>query len=111
MPYIKQNDRSKFDSAAETIAKTAECAGDLNYAITIILHEYIKKKGLKYDTLNSVHGMMDACNKELYRRITGPYEDSCIARNGDANRLNDLVIAALASNANTVAGNVVPATA
>lgn len=99
MPYIKQDDRSKFDSAAKSIAANADCAGDLNYAITVILQTYIKKKGLKYDTLNSVHGMMNACNNELYRRVTAPYEDSCIVRNGDVDIINDLIVAAIASNA------------
>lgn len=99
MPYIKQENRAQFDASAEDIAKKATCAGDLNYAITIILHEYIRKNGLKYDVLNSVHGMLDACSKELYRCVTGPYEDSCIVRNGDANRLNDLIVAAIAANA------------
>lgn len=84
MPYIKEEDRSKFDIPAKEIAEKAENAGCLNYAITVILHNYINKKGLKYANLNEVHGMLDCCNKELYRRITGPYEDSCIKRNGDA---------------------------
>jgi hypothetical protein len=85
MPYIKQENRLQFDKAAEEVANKAECAGDLNYAITVILHNYIKKKGLKYDTLNSVHGMLDCCNKELYRKITAPYEDSKAIENGDVN--------------------------
>ncbi len=99
MPYIKQENRPQFDAAAQDIAAKADCAGDLNYAITVILHNYIKKKGLKYDTLNSVHGMLDACSKELYRRITGPYEDSCSTRNGDVDIINDLIVAANAANA------------
>jgi hypothetical protein len=83
MPYIKPDDRLKFDEESDSIALNATCAGDLNYAITRILHTYIKQKGLRYDTLNSVHGMLDACNKELYRKITGPYEETAIKRNGD----------------------------
>jgi hypothetical protein len=99
MPYIKQENRAQFDESAKDIAKKATCAGDLNYAITIMLHEYIKKNGLKYDVLNSVHGMMHCCNEELYRRVTGPYEDSCMIRNGDANLLFDSIVAANAANA------------
>lgn len=99
MPYIKQENRSQFDDSARDIAKKATCAGDLNYAITVILQEYIKKNGLKYDVLNSVHGMMDACNKELYRTVTGPYEDSCIIRNGDVSILKELLNAANAASA------------
>ena len=87
MPYIKQEDRPKFNTSALDIAAKAECAGDLNYAITVIIQEYIKKKGLKYANLNEVHGMLYACNAELYRRVTGPYENTCVERNGDVNRI------------------------
>lgn len=83
MPYIKPQDRIKFDSHAIEIAKLAECAGDLNYAITIILQSYLKKKGLKYANCNELMGMMECCQNEFYRRVVAPYEDSCIARNGD----------------------------
>lgn len=87
MPYIKQDDRAKFDDLARGIAEKASCAGDLNFAITVILQEYIKKKGLRYANLNEVIGMLECCKMELYRRIAGPYEDSAIKRNSDVNLL------------------------
>ena len=83
MPYILQENRPKFDESAIKIGTTAECAGDLNYAITIILHSYLKKKGLKYSNCNELMGMMECCQNEFYRRVVAPYEDSCIVRNGD----------------------------
>lgn len=95
MPYIKQENREQFNTSAWDIAVKADCAGDLNYAITVILQAYIKKKGLKYDVLNSVHGMLDCCNKELYRTITGPYEETCITRNGDVYILKEELLKAL----------------
>jgi hypothetical protein len=84
MPYIKQEDRSKFDLAAIDIANKAESAGDLNYALTVILHNYIKKKGLRYANCNELVGMLECCKLEFYRRIVGEYEDTCIEKNGDA---------------------------
>jgi hypothetical protein len=87
MPYIKKEERIKFDNSALTIASNASNCGDLNYAITVIIQEYIKKKGLNYATLNDVHGMLYACNAELYRRITGPYENTKVEQNGDVNRV------------------------
>lgn len=88
MPYIKQEDRQKFDESIKDISSKVECAGDLNYVFTAILHHYINKKGLRYATLNEVHGMLDCCNKELYRKITGPYENLAIDKNGDMNIIN-----------------------
>jgi hypothetical protein len=83
MPYIKQDDRSKFNAAATEIAGKAECAGDLNYAITVILHSYLKRKVVKYANVNELIGMMECCKLELYRKVAAPYEDLKANQNGD----------------------------
>ena len=82
MPYIKQENRKNFIQQAQDIASAATCAGDLNYAITLILHGYLAKNGLKYSNLNELVGMMECCKLELYRMIAGPYEDQKIIENG-----------------------------
>jgi hypothetical protein len=82
MPYIKQENRPLFDGPATLIGNDAKCAGDLNYAITVIVHTYLKKKGINYANLNEVHGMLNACNMELYRAVTGPYESIKVNENG-----------------------------
>lgn len=87
MPYIKQEDRTKFIDSAKDIADKASCAGDLNYAISLLLHMYIDKKGLKYANLNEVIGMLECCKLELYRTVTGPYEDTKITENGTVSGL------------------------
>jgi hypothetical protein len=87
MPYIKQSDREKFIDPAKSIANQASCAGDLNYAISLMLHMYINKKGLKYSNLNEVIGMLECCKLEMYRMVTGPYEDTKISENGPVSNL------------------------
>jgi hypothetical protein len=92
MPYIKQEDREKFvdyrDNGCrvdhlETVSNLCENAGDLNYAITVILQKYMEKKGECYATHNEIIGMLDCCSKEWYRRKVAPYEDLKIEENGD----------------------------
>ena len=83
MPYIKKADRPKFITSALDIAEKAECAGDLNYAITVILHSYLKRKGVKYANVNELIGMMECCKLELYRKVGAPYEDLKVMQNGD----------------------------
>ena len=83
MPYIKQEDRIRFRYPAECLGLAAECAGDLNYIMTVIVHKYIEKKGLKYANVNEVIGAMECCKLELYRKVAAPYEDIKIAENGD----------------------------
>jgi hypothetical protein len=89
MPYIKPENRPVFDGPAAQIGNDATCAGDLNYAITAIIHTYIKKKGLNYANLNEVHGMLTACNLELYRAVTGPYETLKVNENGAVGIINE----------------------
>lgn len=82
MPYIKQEDRQKFEDSIVDLASKAENAGQLNYCITKFLHLYIKKKGLSYATLNEVDGALDCCKAELSRTVTAPYEDLKRKENG-----------------------------
>jgi hypothetical protein len=89
MPYIKPADRVKFNDFAKIIAEKAECAGDLNYAITVILHQYLKRKGVKYANANELVGMMECCKAEFYRTVVAPYEDVKMEENGVVGILND----------------------
>jgi hypothetical protein len=97
MPYIKKQDRKKFIlksseiptnssiDLAQWIGEVSDNAGDLNYAITMILKYYMEQKGENYATHNEIIGMLDCCKMEWYRRYTGPYEDEKIKQNGDVN--------------------------
>ena len=90
MPYILPEDRFKFDEAAIKIGTTAECAGDLNYAITVIAHTYLKKKGIRYANINEVMGALECCKLEVYRAIAAPYENDKIVANGPVGLISEL---------------------
>jgi hypothetical protein len=92
MPYIKQEDREKFTNGGygeapvhllEEVGLFCDNAGDLNYAITMILKEYIEKKGECYATHNEIIGMLECCKQEWYRKRVSPYEDKKAVLNGD----------------------------
>lgn len=76
MPYIKdeQKDKALLDPTD---------AGELNYAITSMVDDYILAKGDRYVTYNEVIGVLECAKQELYRRIIAPYEDRKCAENGD----------------------------
>jgi hypothetical protein len=82
MPYIKPEDRTKFKAAAQYLGMQAQCAGDLNYLISLITHTYLAEKGTKYANINEVVGALECCKLELYRAIAAPYEDTKVAENG-----------------------------
>ena len=79
MPYIQQDRRDAIDSGV-----TPENAGELNYAITAIVDQYLTSKGgLRYAHLNEAIGALDCAKLELYRRLAVPYEDEKIKQTGD----------------------------
>lgn len=80
MPYISQKNRLKFNFAQ--VRPTD--AGELNYVITKIVKDYLKRKvGISYDGINEVIGVLECAKLEMYRMIASPYEDFKIKENGD----------------------------
>jgi hypothetical protein len=86
MPYIKMQDRPKYEKSLETLISTLKSQpvenidGELNYIITRILKEAYP---LRYFNLNRAMGVLECCKLEFYRRVAAPYEDTKIEQNGD----------------------------
>ena len=76
MPYIDKLARPRAVDSPEN-------QGELNYAITKLLHGYIERCGLRYARINDCLGALEGAKLEFYRRVAAPYEDAAIARNGD----------------------------
>lgn len=83
MPYIKQENRKKFEEGIKILSKEIETSGDFNYVITKLMHDQVKKKGLCYETLNNLIGALTCASIEFSRRVVAPYEDLKIKENGD----------------------------
>jgi hypothetical protein len=77
MPYIEDADRERV------LGDGPKTAGELNFAFTYLILEYIDRKGENYQTLNDVMGALEGAKLELYRREIAPYEDTKIKKNGD----------------------------
>lgn len=104
MPYITKEDRELYDPEIEALVGrlvyifsseptkiVRNRAGHLNYIFTKILKEFytqlnlrlLSKSDLSYSDHNEIVGMLECCKQEVYRRLTGPYEDLKIKSNGD----------------------------
>ncbi len=83
MPYIKKQMRPGFDPHLKSIGPHTIDPGDLNYCITVLVHEYLKAHGVSYTVMNDCIGVLDSAKMEFYRRIVVPYEDKKIKENGD----------------------------
>ncbi|MCC6610658.1 MAG: hypothetical protein IT515_13420 [Burkholderiales bacterium] len=82
MPYITADARARLDEGG-----TPETAGELNYAITRLVDDYLMQKGgVRYAHLNEVVGALECAKLELYRRVAAPYEDRKLAEAGDVYR-------------------------
>ena len=82
MPYIKRGRRVELDAVALSAPTNA---GELNYAITMLLIGYCERNGLNYQCINDCMGAAQGAALEFYRRVAAPYERTKIAENGDLN--------------------------
>ena len=88
MPYIKSERREEIDCSINSLITKVYNAGDINYAITLLLHYYFENKGMKYKHINEVIGILECAKLELYRQIAVPYEDIKKKENGAVSELD-----------------------
>ena len=89
MPYIKKEQRKKFDDIISNI--NCKDSGELNYVITNICLSFIKNKGLKYDTLNTICGVLKCVWDIINERIAKQYEKKKQRTNGDLDSFEKLI--------------------
>ena len=82
MPYIKSEQRQKFDTWLYQ-CPLFNLPGELSYVITRILRNYIMGEQFSYITAVIVVGVMVLTTVEFIRRLVNPYEDTKIQQNGD----------------------------
>lgn len=86
MPYITREARTRLD-----MGNKPENAGELNYAISKLIDDYLfQKGGFRYEYLNEVTGALECAKLELYRRVIVPYEDEKLVESGDVYRASEL---------------------
>ena len=83
MPYIKPEHREQIDPHVQSLIDNVHDTGDLNYVITTLVVKYLLGKGLSYDQINAVSGVLQKVAAEFDMRVTRPYEDLKIFQNGD----------------------------
>lgn len=86
MPYIKQQDRDKYDHWVEALVSELESMnfhpGHANYIIYSLLKKWFTINR-NYTTANTIQGVLSCVSKELDRREFSVYEDEAMKRNGD----------------------------
>lgn len=92
MPYITSEDRDDlWPIEREILARPPQTAGEIQYLISVLAAEYLSNTEYRYQNMNDVMGALAGAQQEFYRRHVGPYEDKCIAKNGDVNSNKQLL--------------------
>jgi hypothetical protein len=87
MPYIKQEERKKYEPVLSDLVHLLEEIpeenrdGHINYIVTVLLKRLYRPPS--YRRYNKAIGVLECIKLEFYRRIVGPYEDEKIKENGD----------------------------
>jgi hypothetical protein len=77
-PYIPDAIRNFLENGWAGVT-----AGELNYQIAVMCDQYLCLNGVSYKTLAEVEAALQHVSKEIYRRITAPYEDGKLEENGE----------------------------
>ena len=90
-PYIKDNDvRDAIECRVFELMRYVDTVGDLNFAITALLHRWVKRQTLSYRSLMICVGTLDMVKAEFYRTVVAPYEDVKRDANGSVSNLDRL---------------------
>lgn len=89
MPYIKQEDRKKYDKLRDVLfsevdgIKEIETKGDLEYLIYSLMQKYMSTRERRYSTLHDCVYATQHCADEFRRRNLDKREDEARETNGD----------------------------
>lgn len=88
MPYIKKQDRKKYDHLVMKLARILRnqrdksIDGHVNYIFTYLLMLIYNQAGCRYFDYNRAIGVLESCKLEFYRVVVAPYEDVKIKEHG-----------------------------
>jgi hypothetical protein len=82
MPYIKPEDRAKFNDAPTIEDVAGLSSGEVNFLLSRFIHVWWKANP-RYSRIAEITGVLENVKQEFYRRIASPYEDEKIKENGD----------------------------
>lgn len=87
MPYIHEHERSAIDVGHKSPASP----GQLNYAISRMIHEYVLRNGRNYTVMSAARAAALDAADEFYRTVMVPYEDQKRRENGPVSLLDEVM--------------------
>jgi hypothetical protein len=91
MPYIKKEERTSSDLITELVT-TINTKGDLNYVVCELVGRLcLRDGGLSYTSTSNWIDAVHGAERELTRRLLGPYETMKEIENGDVESFVELL--------------------
>jgi len=91
MPYTKPEDRTVRELISELI-NHIKVKGDLNYTVCEIVGQLcLRDGGIGYTSTSNWIDAVHGAERELTRRLLGPYEDLKAKQNGDVESFIELL--------------------
>lgn len=91
MPYIEQKQRDQISAEGVHCIEPENC-GELNYCITMLIHDYLLDREVRYKYINEVIGVLECAKLELYRQVAAPYENKKKLTNGAISKLDSVTL-------------------
>ena len=94
MPYILNENRTpRMTEAILVLVEEIRVKGDLNYTICELVGRLcLRDGGLSYTDTSNWIDAVDGAERELTRRLLGPYEDLKAEENGDVESFMELLV-------------------
>lgn len=86
MPYTHPANR-RAEQALRSAVNVGWTKGDLTWAISVLMDEYVLNHGVSYAVLSDARASAADAHDEWYRRVMAPYEDKKWAQNGEVYRV------------------------
>lgn len=87
MPYITKDKRANIVKQVDKLTNAIQAVGDhpgnVNFAISKLLHYLYFYNDVSYSKINEAIGVLECVKQELYRRVASNYEDEKCQINGD----------------------------
>lgn len=91
MPYIKREQREKFQKSINELISLINDKGELNYVVCEIVAGLILRSDVNYKTISEWIDAVDGAEHELKRRILDTYENIKIVENVDLQNFSKVI--------------------
>jgi hypothetical protein len=83
MPYIRREDRPKYDAGIDRLPETIETKGDLEYCLMRVAMRYLSTRLRTFTNLHDAAYALEHVGHEIRRRFLDVREEEARADNGD----------------------------